>query len=207
MLYLGVSETHKAQLNILNALTRKFHLDPDLDLKDIAEQCPFNYTGADFYALCSDAMLKSMSRKAQEIDKRIGVATLMIRYCNCFAEASVSLEELNALPPPHKHPHPLTPQYYLAEMAIPEEIDVLVSQADFELALRELVPSVSQGEMEHYREVQRKFANDTINAIKEVDEDELEPTGLPSQLPGASGLVTTAPLISRVDKGKGRAID
>ena len=84
MLYLGVSDTHEAQLNILKALTRKFRLDPDLDLKDIAEQCPFNYTGADFYALCSDAMLKSMSRKAQEIDKRLGIQILVSRYCNCF---------------------------------------------------------------------------------------------------------------------------
>lgn len=73
MLYLGVSDTHEAQLNILHALTRKFRLDPELDLNDIAQQCPFNYTGADFYALCSDAMLKSMSRKAQDIDKRIGM--------------------------------------------------------------------------------------------------------------------------------------
>jgi len=71
------------------------------------------------------------------------------------------------MPPPYTHPHPLTPQYYLAEMATPAEIDVLVSREDFELALRELVPSVSQGEMEHYAEVQRKFANDTINAVKE----------------------------------------
>ncbi|KAF8311552.1 AAA-domain-containing protein, partial [Clavulina sp. PMI_390] len=146
MLYLGVSDTHEAQLNILGALTRKFRLAPDLNLKDIADQCPFNYTGADFYALCSDAMLKSMSRKAQEVDDRIA--------------------ELNARPPPYSHPHPLTPQYYLAEMATPEEIDVLVSRVDFELALSELVPSVSQQEMDHYREVQKKFASDTINAKK-----------------------------------------
>lgn len=72
MLYLGVSDTHEAQSNILKALTRKFRLDPQLDLNDIAQQCPFNYTGADFYALCSDAMLKSMSRKASEIDAQIG---------------------------------------------------------------------------------------------------------------------------------------
>ena len=65
MLYLSVSETHAAQLNILQALTRKFKLDPDVgDLGCIADQCPFNLTGADFYALCSDAMLKAMTRKS-----------------------------------------------------------------------------------------------------------------------------------------------
>lgn len=71
MLYLGVSETHEAQLKILEALTRKFRLEPGLDLRTVAEKCPFNYTGADFYALCSDAMLKAMSRKAEAVDEQI----------------------------------------------------------------------------------------------------------------------------------------
>jgi peroxin-6 len=72
LLYLGLSDTHEAQLHILQALTRKFRLDPSLELITIARQCPFNFTGADFYALCADALLKAMSRKAEDIDKRIG---------------------------------------------------------------------------------------------------------------------------------------
>ena len=68
-----MAETHDAQLNILQALTRKFKLDPDVgDLHIIAQQCPYNLTGADFYALCSDAMLKAMTRKASEVDAAIG---------------------------------------------------------------------------------------------------------------------------------------
>lgn len=72
MLYLGISDSHDAQLHILEALTRKFRLAPHTDLRLVAERCPFNYTGADFYALCADALLKAMSRKAQEIDEEIG---------------------------------------------------------------------------------------------------------------------------------------
>jgi peroxin-6 len=71
LLYLGVSDTDEGQLRILEALTRKFRLDPALDLSRVASACPFNFTGADFYALCADALLKAMSRKAQEIDARI----------------------------------------------------------------------------------------------------------------------------------------
>ena len=71
MLYLGVSKTHQAQLNIINALTRNFHLHSDVNLSALAEICPFNYTGADFYALCSDAMLTAMSRKAEELEKNL----------------------------------------------------------------------------------------------------------------------------------------
>ena len=77
MLYLGVSQTHEAQLNILQALTRKFKLHPDLELARIAEQCPFHYTGADFYALCADALLKAMSRKAEELEATIGEFLLL----------------------------------------------------------------------------------------------------------------------------------
>lgn len=72
MLYLGVSDTHDAQLDILRALTRKFRLDQGLKLHRVAEQCPFNYTGADFYALCSDAMLNAMTKKAEELEVKLG---------------------------------------------------------------------------------------------------------------------------------------
>jgi SpoVK/Ycf46/Vps4 family AAA+-type ATPase len=61
--YLGVADTDEGQVAILRALTRKFNLHGGLELMDIARQCPFTYTGADFYALCSDAILKSVERE------------------------------------------------------------------------------------------------------------------------------------------------
>ncbi|KAI0350098.1 AAA-domain-containing protein [Trametes cingulata] len=144
MLYLGVSTTHEAQLNILQALTRKFRLHPDLKLERIAEQCPFHYTGADFYALCADALLKAMSRKAEELEAIIA--------------------KWNASPPPDSpHPFPMTPQYYLGELATPAETEVLVSEEDFNAALRELVPSVSQAEMDHYARIQQRFSNESLS--------------------------------------------
>ncbi|KAJ4488270.1 AAA-domain-containing protein [Lentinula aciculospora] len=141
MLYLGVSDTHNAQLNILEALTRKFRLHPNLSLREVAERCPFNYTGADFYALCSDALLNAMMRKAEGLENK--------------------LLSLNAKPNLHPmHPHPLTPQYYLAEMASEEDVHVEVTQKDFILALEGLVPSVSQTEMDHYKSIQERFSRD-----------------------------------------------
>lgn len=74
MLYLGVSDSHDTQHAIIQALTRQFRLDNALDLRLVAERCPFNYTGADFYALCSDAMLNAMSRKAEELEAKISVS-------------------------------------------------------------------------------------------------------------------------------------
>lgn len=83
-------------------------------------------------------MLKAMSRKAEALETK--------------------LVHLNGMPGPYKHPHPLTPQYFLAEMATVEDREVLVCQQDFESALRDLTPSVSQSEIEHYRFVQRRFS-------------------------------------------------
>ena len=52
LLYLGISDPHEKQRTILEALTRKFSLAPDVSLKEVSQNCPFTYTGADFYALC-----------------------------------------------------------------------------------------------------------------------------------------------------------
>lgn len=196
MLYLSVSETHAAQLNILQALTRKFKLDADVgDLACIADQCPFNLTGADFYALCSDAMLKAMTRKASEVDEHIAA--------------------INASPPvPNPHPHPMTPQYYLSELASPDEIQVKVSRADFEGALNELVPSVSEQEMSHYRRVQAQFSGPPKKDNEQAPEVDgyhiAEQAGgtiqdLAEQIASING--TATPRDAAKGKGKARAVD
>ncbi|KAG1151472.1 hypothetical protein G6F37_001953 [Rhizopus arrhizus] len=136
LLYLGVSQDHESQLKIIEALTRKFRLHPDLDLHRVAERCPFHYTGADFYALCSDAMLKAMTRVAESIETRV--------------------KKLNEEKQPGL-PDPVTSQYYLSHLVTPDEIAVQVEEIDFIKALDELVPSVSATELEHYSKVREKF--------------------------------------------------
>lgn len=165
MLYLAVSQTHSEQLNILQALTRKFKLDEDVgDLTVIAEQCPMNLTGADFYALCSDAMLKSMTRKAEWIDGQVALLNEEIKErAEQAAKNGVQFE--------FEHPIPLTPQYYLDEIASTADLDVKVSRIDFEAALAELVPSVSSQEMEHYRSVQQKFSNTDSKSERDSQEN------------------------------------
>lgn len=114
----------------------RFRLHPDLDLMRVAERCPFHYTGADFYALCSDAMLKAMTRVANTIETKV--------------------QRLND----EKHadlPNPVTAQYYLSRIATTEETTVQVEEVDFLNALDELVPSVSATELAHYQSVRAKF--------------------------------------------------
>ena len=114
MLYLGVSDTHDKQLTILEALTRKFTMHPDMSLRRVAESLPFTYTGADLYALCSDAMLKAITRQASAVDAKI--------------------KKLSG--------RPVTTAYFFDHLATDEDIAVMVTEADFFAANRELVGSV-----------------------------------------------------------------
>ena len=114
MLYLGVSDTHDKQLTILEALTRKFTMHPDTSLRRVAESLPFTYTGADLYALCSDAMLKAITRQASAVDAKI--------------------KKLSG--------PPVTTAYFFDHLATAEDIAVMVTEADFFAANRELVGSV-----------------------------------------------------------------
>ncbi|XP_050407711.2 peroxisomal ATPase PEX6 [Patella vulgata] len=68
LLYLGISEDRPSQLKILKALTRKFHIAKACNMENIVSQCPWNMTGADFYALSSDAMLNALKRKIQLLE-------------------------------------------------------------------------------------------------------------------------------------------
>ncbi|KAH8172003.1 ATPase family associated with various cellular activities (AAA) domain-containing protein [Sarocladium implicatum] len=135
MLYLGVSDTNEKQLTILQALTRKFTLDPSLSLSNVARSLPFTYTGADFYALCSDAMLKAVTRQATSVDAK--------------------LRALNASRAPDAPE--LSTAYYFDHHATKEDVAVVVTEEDFLQANEELVPSVSAGELRHYENVRETF--------------------------------------------------
>ncbi|KAJ2032932.1 peroxisomal assembly protein [Coemansia sp. S3946] len=181
LVYLGVSETHDAQLNIIQALTRKFHLHPDLDLRGIAEQCPFHYTGADFYALCSDALLKAMLRTVDEVD-------LLVKEWNDGADGRDSgasslprsAEKADSSGSAQMYlPVPMTPQYYLDHIA-PESVkQVTVTAGDFETALDELIPSVSADELVRYQVLRHQF--DSVLKGKAQPDSSTAGDGEPSQ--------------------------
>lgn len=119
-----------------------------MDLRRVADRCPFHYTGADFYALCSDAMLKAMTRVADSIETKV---------------AKLNEEKRSDLP------DPMTAQYYLSHMVTPNEIVVQAEEVDFIKALEELIPSVSATELAHYSKVREKF--EKIEEEEEVNED------------------------------------
>ncbi|OCF40790.1 hypothetical protein I317_05402 [Kwoniella heveanensis CBS 569] len=231
MIYLSVPDTNEAQLSVIKALTRKFQfaLPPtpslserrtqsenddanDLDLEfdhhlmGLVEKIPFNYTGADLYALCSDAMLNAMTRCANAIDERIAQLNADAEKSPIDIDADVSAgtdtadgninsnsnskvgdsDSVGGVKGEGKSkgkrtgPKEITPQYYLSKMATPEETQVRVTISDFEGALGRLKPSVSEDEMKGYEAVQREFRGFEIGH-KDKDEDK---KGLEARLDG-----------------------
>ncbi|KAK6436964.1 peroxisomal assembly protein [Oleoguttula sp. CCFEE 5521] len=136
MLYLGISDTHDKQATILQALTRKFTLSPSLSLPRVAQSLSFTFTGADLYALCSDAMLKAVTRSARLVDARVAAI-------NSTRSAEDKL--------------PITIAGFFDHHATEADLNVLVEELDFAEARKELVPSVSLDELRHYESVRDQF--------------------------------------------------
>ncbi|KAJ9615571.1 peroxisomal assembly protein [Cladophialophora chaetospira] len=139
MLYLGVADSHDQQVTILKALTRNFTLAPDIDLVRVASHLPYTYTGADLYALCSDAMLKAITRKTRAVDERVQEIS------------KVRGEEIST-------------GYFFDHLATEEDCQVVVNEADFEAAHQELVGSVSSKELEHFERIRKMFEEQDITA-------------------------------------------
>ncbi|AEO53414.1 hypothetical protein MYCTH_2294706 [Thermothelomyces thermophilus ATCC 42464] len=182
MLYLGVSDTHEKQLTIMEALTRKFTLHPSLSLRSIAERLPFTYTGADFYALCSDAMLKAVTRQASLVDAKV--------------------RAINADPPAHGLRAPISTAYFFDHFAKPEDLAVMVTEQDFLDAHRELVPSVSAGELAHYERVRATFEG--ANKDKEKEKEKGKEKGNGKEVGGAPN-GAGVPAAARLGLGLGLA--
>ncbi|KAM3511599.1 hypothetical protein MY11210_004753 [Beauveria gryllotalpidicola] len=202
MLYLGVSDTHEKQRTILEALTRKFTLHPSVSLAAVAQQLPFTYTGADFYALCSDAMLKAVTRQATAVDAKV--------------------RALNADPSRAAHHHPISTAYYFDHFATRDDVAVTVTERDFLDAHDELIPSVSAGELAHYEKVRAMFEGGRGEKQQQQQQQQQRPGSSRSSRPGTAGSVggkgkgkavavavggeDGAVVNGRVNKGKGKAV-
>jgi peroxin-6 len=84
------------------------------------------------YALCSDAMLKAVTRQARAVDRKVA--------------------EYNAT-----HTPTISIAYFFDHLAVDEDTAVMVTEQDFVGAHKELVPSVSADELRHYQTVRATF--------------------------------------------------
>ncbi|OXB68362.1 hypothetical protein ASZ78_015302 [Callipepla squamata] len=93
LVYVGVNEDRDSQLQVLSAITRKFKLDPSVNLSSILEECPAQLTGADIYSLCSDAMMCAVKRKVEWIEEGLDTeSSALILTMEDFLQAAARLQ-------------------------------------------------------------------------------------------------------------------
>ena len=130
----------------------RFRLAKGLDLGSVAKRCPFNYTGADLYALCSDGMYDRNS-----LTFFLAMLNAMLRLAHSTDQEIKDLNDQGDMYQDTAHVYPITPEYYAKHIATPEQMLVQVEMSDFEQALSVLVPSVSLKDLERYESQRRVF--------------------------------------------------
>ena len=130
-------------------INHRFTLSPSLSLRAVVSTLPFTYTGADLYALCSDAMLKAVTRKSALIDAKVRE----------YNENLQSREKasINSEGQPSDDTAPISVAWYLDHVATKDDIAVTVTEEDFLAAKAELIPSVSAEELAYYERVKETF--------------------------------------------------
>ena len=157
MIYLSAPDKED-QRRIFLALTRKYDLHPDFDVDVVLAQCSTTFTGADLYALCSDAMLNAVRRSIDEIEaKRArsdgGGGSNDDSDSDGDGDdgggggGNTVTADAAATEPP-----------YVKEKQ--KKAQVLVTTSDFVEALSNLTPSVTQEQMKHYESLHAQFSPD-----------------------------------------------
>ena len=118
MVYVGFPETKADRLNIIKSYTNKMRLLEDVDLDKLENSLPLYLTGADFYALCSDAYLNGIKR------------------CIRDNASDDSEGEVNS------------------------QKGILITVCDFDIAAKELTPSVSIDDVLKYKEIKSRIDNE-----------------------------------------------
>ncbi|XP_063774813.1 peroxisome biogenesis factor 6 [Pseudophryne corroboree] len=116
LVYVGINEDRESQLKVLEAITRKFSLDPAVELSLVLEYCPTALTGADLYALCADAMMSAVKENIKCLQEGLDEpgTELLLRMEHLVQAAerlrpSVSQQELERFEKVHKQFSATTP--------------------------------------------------------------------------------------------------
>lgn len=112
LLYLGNAQHGSARLSVLQALTRKFDLHPDVQLAALVDRLPPTFTGADLSAIASQALLAALKRRVQELEeeleiinsstsseepdasRRLGMAPFLAQLDESELKATVTMQDL-----------------------------------------------------------------------------------------------------------------
>ena len=144
LVYLGLATSTEDRAKILAALIRKFRLedDPIVISRKVVCKFPLNLSGADFSAIASGAIMKSLQRLCMdaenELQQRQQVSTVDINLDDILDEWSESR---------------LVP---------------LVSINDFVDAAKDVIPSVNMEDLQRYESLRREFSSPAISKVSSL---------------------------------------
>ncbi|KAL4420721.1 hypothetical protein ABPG75_010377 [Micractinium tetrahymenae] len=150
LLYVGIASDVPSRLQVLQALARRFRMAPGVDLEQVAARCADRFTGADLYALCSDAWMTALKRSIACLEARQGKGQCNGEEHGSAANGSVGTTEAGA---------ELAEEAEEAaeEAAAEGEPEVEVTQADFLAAADSLQPSLSLEEVAKYERIRDQY--------------------------------------------------
>ena len=132
-------------MQVLTALTRKFALAADVSLPALAERCSLRFSGADFYALCADALMRAIRDQAAALPPP------------SLAEASLGRDDED------EGEDEDDGGAGAPEAPAPK---VVVAARHFAQALETLTPSVSVEEAARYQRIQESFLQPERAAVQ-----------------------------------------
>ncbi|KAA1133328.1 peroxisomal assembly protein [Puccinia graminis f. sp. tritici] len=154
LIYLGIPTSRDQKLEILKSLTRKFNLSSSFDFDWLIDQVDRIgsqkgsgniFTGADFYSICSEALMASLIRKIERLEAM-------------KSKRSLKTDDSDDLDRPNDDEHD-------------EEIEGSITEVDkedFMVALKQVKPSISASELAHYRIIQDQFSDSTRQNLNQA---------------------------------------
>jgi peroxin-6 len=146
LVFIGPPEGAEQEENVLRALTRKFELCADVDLADVARRCPRGLSGADYYGLCAEALIRSIRESAEA---RGGLKTPSKRYSSNVSCNDSSKDSSNDL----SNDSCSNSSAHVEVEVLPPPRSIAVAAHHFDAALRGLMPSLSLQDAARYREL------------------------------------------------------
>ncbi|KAJ9460379.1 Peroxisomal biogenesis factor 6 [Diplonema papillatum] len=145
--YLGVSTSDAEQATVLKAQTRKMNLAPDVDFISLVADMPKTYSGADMYALSTEALMLAMRERIDDL-----VATVKKR------RELEEREEQAAQAPPGNGDAAAGDAEGEGQSEGTNFSSIVVHQAHFVAAKQTTLPSITPKDLRRYLAMKEQFA-------------------------------------------------
>jgi len=133
MIYVGFPKNKEEKKKILVAQTKKFNLGNDVNFDELSILCPVDYSGADIYAVCSQAF--TFSLKEYLIIEKQKNNNHITEDKNKFLFFDEEKKQKNF-----------------------QNTIFFVNRSHFIKAIERISPSISKEELEKYEELKKKYS-------------------------------------------------